>query len=392
MVKHNEQHNLTTRSLSIFKSKNAKLHAFDITCFDFIPELSIYISSLLNNKKSEEQIVKISLEIFKVSYTNKKECLANTTSIDTRAKRIYQLRSYLTHYVAIIEEIIKDLPHLLSLHECRVISSIILAARRFDLYKIFIIEMLNAHAESQPSEEQEFKILNLLNKNNLTEYQKKSTLLENYHYELLNKIKDKKVAIVGPVQPLIKSGDEIDSYDIIFRFNYINKIKNPIYFGTKTTASFYINPFLEKAISNNSINDLDFFIYQNSKPIKNPTKHQGFPRFQPCMNNQPLLTGGANAIQRALFNILMYQPKKIKIFNANLWIRNNFEETYTSEHPDTSPERYLYDFVWHDPASNFVYTQQLYNHKLFETDSELNSILSLDLPAYLDKLGNSIGL
>ena len=211
-------------------------------------------------------------------------------------------------------------------------------------------------------------------------------------------ISGKSVAIVGPVNSGLNLGDEIDNYDIVLRFNYMGiDTLSQNNFGKKTDISFYINARLwgdrieSKKIS--WMNELDWIIVDSphslddisftgvTKPIR-----KRYYSAHPFAN--PMFKGASSGIQRAIMDLMRFNVKKIKIFNTNLFLENNYDKCYESR-GKLGVE--YFNFHWHDPLSNFIFLKRLHSFSLIETDSVLEKILKMSKVSYIEELALQYG-
>lgn len=229
-------------------------------------------------------------------------------------------------------------------------------------------------------------------------YQKLLTPLEQ---KFASYISNKSIAIVGPVNSGLNLGDEIDSYDIVLRFNYMGTEKlSQNNFGKKTNISFYIEARLwGDRIASEKIswmNELDWVIMDSPHSLDDisftgvttPIRKRYYAA-HPFAN--PMFKGASSGIQRAILDLMRFNVKKIKVFNTNLFLENNYDKNYASR-GKLGVE--YFNFHWHDPLSNFVFLKRLQSFSLIESDEVLNKILKMSKKEYIEALelryGNKI--
>lgn len=208
----------------------------------------------------------------------------------------------------------------------------------------------------------------------------------------------KRLAIVGPINSEDMNGGEIDSFDIVLRFNYRGATGyDPKIFGSKTNMSFYITKDLPRNTLDkrkiDCMNDLDWVI-SDFDHKKNDKCFNGLmtnlrPRYKAghAFAN-PFFKGTPNGVQRALLDLLRFDFKEIKVFNTNLFLDNNYAESYrTGKQLDVNS----FIFTHHDPVSNFVFLQRLYEHKIISADTTLSKVLALTKKEYVDALQDRYG-
>ena len=213
-----------------------------------------------------------------------------------------------------------------------------------------------------------------------------------------NYIKGKTIAIVGPLTSNLNLGEEIDNYDVVLRFNYQGLDKNlKASHGTKTNLSFYILEILIKDRINASqveyMNQLDWAIFDTGHN-KNSVCFAGVksnlrPRYYDAHNYaNPYFKGTANGIQRVLLDLLRFDTGKIKIYNSNLFLENSYEKKYKSRGSLGADH---FNFIWHDPLSNFIFLKRLKEFNIIESDDVLTKILRLTSKEYIFELDKRYG-
>ncbi|AEG31691.1 glycerophosphodiester phosphodiesterase family protein [Thiomicrospira cyclica] len=202
----------------------------------------------------------------------------------------------------------------------------------------------------------------------------------------------KSIAIVGPVNNGILSGDEIDNSDIVIRFNYKGLTGyEPCYFGTKTNISLYLDhDLLDKKKSDlieHNVNDLDWVLFRNTK-LKDFSS-LGFNlqgvKVKPSLkiwekNKNPFFKGFPNALQIVLFDIFRFHVGSVKLFNMDFFVSTNYESSYMRTTTTLDP----FFLTWHDLTSNFAMPKALFNSGLIEADEIASKILRLSVKDYME--------
>ena len=211
-------------------------------------------------------------------------------------------------------------------------------------------------------------------------------------------IENKSIAIVGPLKSTLNLGEEIDSHDVVLRFNYrgvdesLRKSN-----GIKTNLSFYILEILIKdrinATQSNYINELDWAIFdtghnENSICFTGVTTNLRSRYCDAYDYANPYFKGTANGIQRVLLDLLRFKVGKIKIYNTNLYLENSYEENYKSRGSLGADH---FNFIWHDPLSNFIFLKRLKEFSIIDTDEVLAKILHLTPRQYIESLDEQYG-
>ena len=212
-------------------------------------------------------------------------------------------------------------------------------------------------------------------------------------------IKNKTIAIVGPVDSKLNLGEEIDQHDVVIRFNY-NGLDSSLYkgMGSKTDISFYIAEILIKDKFNKEkiekMNELDWVIF-DSLHRKDDVCFLGLEanlrqRYLIAHSHiNPYFKGTANAIQRVLLDLLRFNTGKITIYNTNLFLENSYHKNYKSR--GTLGADHLI-FNWHDPLSNFIFLKRLKEFNMIDIDEVLSNILKMSNQEYINALEERYGI
>jgi hypothetical protein len=209
-------------------------------------------------------------------------------------------------------------------------------------------------------------------------------------------IRGKSIALVGPIESGLKSGKEIDSFDVVLRFNYTgleNFSKEE--FGSKTDVSIYIPESLARdTLDANKVqcmNQLDWVIIDtghNENDICFTGVTVPIRKRFPASNTpgNTLFKATPSGIQRTLIDILRFETGVIKVFNTNLFLENNYAKAYRSR--GTLGIDY-FNFFWHDPISNFICLKKFETYAIIETDKLLSKILKMSKLEYITLLENT---
>lgn len=204
-------------------------------------------------------------------------------------------------------------------------------------------------------------------------------------------LKGKSVALVGPVDVGLANGAEIESFDVVIRFNCRHSDAfHEDAFGRRTDIGYYVCDDLLVGESENflrAMNTLDFVVVdqvslkkiewldQVSRPVRASMDVGGY-------GVNPYLLGYANAIQRVLMDIARYPVAKVKVFNANLYVSKGYSAGYAQGRV----MEYFKAFSLHDPVSSFVFTKRMFELGWIEADPVLADVLDLTTDAYLERL------
>lgn len=380
---------MAMRNLSVVKCDNVDFFQFDFSIIEALPEITYKLSSCLRKSQRAdfiELMVKIYSQAYKHVYRFKKKTNLLFNLLEKDLGNYFGFFSF------------DDLEALDSLtpNELKVLMGLALASSSFDSYKIIVRYIADNRLNQFYNEtKQRTPILNLLNEGKVLEYAEKSKSFKFYHQDVARLIEGKSVAIVGPVENGLNNGTDIDSFDYVFRFNFKGSVESVECFGSRTDGSFYIlKDFSELKDPDQVLSQLQIYFYHGSdlKHLSQANIEKGFYRFQPNNFSHPLLWGAGNAVQKAIYNLLMYQPARIKIFNSNLWVDNKFSKDYKASRANRNRKTFLRQFVWHDPVGNFLFTKKIFDLNLFEADEQLTDVLNLSVLEYLEALERSLAL
>lgn len=194
-------------------------------------------------------------------------------------------------------------------------------------------------------------------------------------------ISGKSVAIVGPVDNGLPSGEEIDSFDVVVRFNYSDPtIYQPDNFGRRTDVSYYAVEDIARleGKDRSRLNDLKVIVVPpagRSIPVWHDVTVPIVDRVGvDSKRTSPFILGVGAGLQRMLFDLLRYTPKRVKVFNANMFARKGAVPGYRAVSHNFH--------VWHEPFSNIIFTKRLLDTGRIEADELLSYALNLPLEDY----------
>jgi glycerophosphoryl diester phosphodiesterase len=209
--------------------------------------------------------------------------------------------------------------------------------------------------------------------------------------EFARYVAGKSIAMVGPVASDEGSGEEIDSYDLVVRFNHRPSLNYaPRTCGRRTDLSWYAAPVFASARGPDLVdgmNSLDFVMVNawvwNKWALKGSVTTRYRKRFEVFAHNEnPFLFGAPNAMQRVALDLLRFEVKRIKLFNANLFLSTDYMAGY-----EKGPRKNFFAaFSYHDPVANFACLKRLHEMGAVELDGVLRRVLSLTRKSYVDEL------
>ncbi|QAS52282.1 hypothetical protein [Halobacillus litoralis] len=202
-----------------------------------------------------------------------------------------------------------------------------------------------------------------------------------------NYISGKRVAIVGPAPVKEDFSKEINSFDVVIRFNYKGGLpKNG--FGNRIDVSYYNGGTANYLNSNDTyfLNDVKFscfksirYQYQKDK-ISTQEGRAFFP-----LPAEFLFSGSPNALPNVLFDILHFNPKYIKVFHCNLYLTNtpHYQGYQLKKREKNS---FWQAFAVHELITQFNFLKNIWKVKLFEPDKTLEAVLKLTPEKYMETM------
>jgi tetratricopeptide (TPR) repeat protein len=213
-------------------------------------------------------------------------------------------------------------------------------------------------------------------------------------------VQGREVAIVGPADADLPQGAEIDQFDTVIRTKFIpdGLAGHAETAGTRTDLSYYAigsTSLLGEQIGR-ALRDghLQMVVFRTPK-YENGTRHIEFPgdlRYMPS-EYRVSLRASQFAIQRIIYDVIRYEPARIKLFNMNFFAAANPYRTGYNLDPTQSFEahglqRPLEAFA-HDFRSDFVLTKRWQGAGLVETDPVAADVLRLSTSEYLEVLADA---
>ncbi len=198
-------------------------------------------------------------------------------------------------------------------------------------------------------------------------------------------IKGERVAIVGPAPSSLMSGEEIDTFDVIIRFNYKGESLSTNYYGSRTDIS-YLNGANSKDVEKNykelNIRNLKAAVYkikvEENMLISKCNRQMRLPLEHFTLDSSPF------ALPNVLADLLLYEPLEIKVFSCDMCLTNTRDISYGMQ--DKSWWNEYYPKAEHDPYSTYLFIEYLYSNNFISVDSKLNNILNLGIVEYMKKL------
>lgn len=207
----------------------------------------------------------------------------------------------------------------------------------------------------------------------------------------------KSVAIVGPRDPAIESGAEIDAHDVIVRFNYHSPkaiISQSSFLGSRTDISYYNISFE----ANNRDAILDTL---KTDPIKLAVVRRPLPEdvMQAYGTTCPTTVVADEfrtmyhavglGVPRVVYDISRLGPSKISLYNVDFY--TDIEKMYHSGYRKYDEDE-LYLLSVHDPLQNFQIVRRLHRANAISGDSLVRSILGWSETTYIETLDKQMRL
>jgi len=254
------------------------------------------------------------------------------------------------------------------------------------------------HAELQDSLEKLFAsntdnkeifLLNLLLHKIILKASNKKIINDEYlDRNYLEIIKGKRIAIVGPSPSNLMNGKEIDAFDVIVRFNYKGENLSTNYYGSRTDIS-YFNGANSRDVQKNytglDIAGLKAAVYKI--PVEENLLIGKCNRRMPLPIENFMLDNSPYALQNVVADLLLYNPLEIKVFSIDMFLTNNRDISYGVM--DKSYWDNFYPKAGHDPYSNYLFIEYLYNNNFISVDSKLKRILDMEISEYMEELQNT---
>lgn len=227
--------------------------------------------------------------------------------------------------------------------------------------------------------------------NNFSKIQKfyKLTIPTNKKY--FRYIKNKSISVVGPSPSEKDLQSEIDEKDIIVRLNVFEKrdVSENSFKGTKTDISYYNGENSFKMLNTKDrkfTENLKFTVFQGF--IQKKLDYEFKNIFKRLITSEICFLCDFNMIQNLLFDLLLYEPKTVKLFSTNFYAsQNKYERDYRPRN-DLIPNKYNQDlsFTIHNPIAQIRFIKNLYINNVIDVDDECKRILYLSDREYLSIL------
>jgi len=203
--------------------------------------------------------------------------------------------------------------------------------------------------------------------------------------DFLSLVKGKTVAIVGPAISEQKNGHEIDSFDIVIRFNYIGEdVGLSMHVGSRIDIAYYNGTAADTLINENAKElpeGLKAAVFKT--PVIDSFTGSKIIRQLTLLDRYFMLDCSATAIPNSLADLLLYSPLKIKIFSIDMFTTIKNRNSYTI---NERGRRGNTIFLEHDPFSQYKFIKNLYDNGFIDGDEIFQNIMNLGVQKYMELL------
>ena len=218
-----------------------------------------------------------------------------------------------------------------------------------------------------------------------------------FNNKFLEFIKNKSIAIVGPADSKIDNGDEIDNYDIVVRINILISGEESIKIDSKKMGSrtdiIYYNSDMVLRWKNNIFNSKNevWIVFKDKKFYDDYLNFSKTERasYQSTLSFIKDPTGAsAMMIPNVIFDLLKYNPKKIKIFNTNFYFDgfNYIDGIKKKINIKRNESYFVKEFRKHDAFFNYNLIKNLFQNQKIEIDKVGEKALKVDTRTYSKEL------
>jgi hypothetical protein len=211
---------------------------------------------------------------------------------------------------------------------------------------------------------------------------------KNLDEDFYNLIRNKRVAVIGPLEFDKDYSDEIANYDVVVELNALESKRESAkkkYHGVPDIV-YYNNSRLEelKKLNYDDIPDTSKFVV-----LKNP-KHQAALKRNVSVRVLPQTTtlnwnGSFSMMENTIADLLLFNPSEIKIYGVNLYTSFNYDKAYGNEPPENLKKITL-NFTVHDIFTQYAFMHNLYNLGLIKGDDGFEKVLKLGRKGYVERM------
>lgn len=208
-------------------------------------------------------------------------------------------------------------------------------------------------------------------------------------------IRGKSIAIVGPAPTGESNGEEIDSFDVVVRFNYRNlgAHPEPKKYGTRTHVSLYNAHGFRHLIATNSLkilDELDFCLIRRPRYDFDVLQVEK-KRIRQIHEPKHAFYKSMNAVPAIVYDMLLQGASKIKVFNTNFYMTKQHHSVQYSYRDETRlnalPLRKIQPVMAnHDMVSQILFMQKLKNISTVEFDLTCNNVINSNKHSYISSI------
>lgn len=205
------------------------------------------------------------------------------------------------------------------------------------------------------------------------------------------------VAVVGPADTGQPLGREIDGFDIVVRTNVfsmadIDHSANVL--GNRVDVSYYVHrtfKYRQKEIYDLAASHGVIPVFRRASNLKVARASVGLDRARASSTTpMPFLSelGYMHAVQRIVWDLLQFQPSRIKLFNVTFYAGQMYAPGYRPLRKAVP----LSSLGWaHDPLQGFLFIRNLLHRQVVEADPVAAAVLGWNRQDYVDYLQEHYG-
>jgi|AntDeeMetagen681_2_1112603.scaffolds.fasta_scaffold00001_399 hypothetical protein len=223
---------------------------------------------------------------------------------------------------------------------------------------------------------------------------------------LRSHIEGKSIALVGPSIGNNNS-EEIDSFDLVLRIGYVGPDSLPEGGGERCDIAYYQEHKVRGIKGSGKyepVKSLDLVLLplqRGTNSDKEFLKSIGVKEEAIAeLGALKFYFGSANALVKVLYHVLLCEPRRVKVFNTDLFLSKVYPKGYIGNKTrltDTGGWRYEDEGMCrsfaskHNPLEQLIFYKELYRQGYFEADSILHEIINMSRESYCDRLDELYG-
>ncbi|EDZ92896.1 glycosyl transferase group 1, partial [Limnospira maxima CS-328] len=213
-------------------------------------------------------------------------------------------------------------------------------------------------------------------------------------------IRGKSVAVVGPAPTGILDGEEIDSFDVVIRFNYRGEgsIGDAREYGTKTNVSLYNAHTIRYFVTHNQLDILSNLDFSLIRRPRHDVDALGWDKskIRLIYETDNIFYKSLNGAPAVLFDVLLQGADRVKLFKTNFYLTSqHHSEKYRgrdeSDFAEFPLEKIQPVLANHDLVSQVGFTRSLWKAGLVDVDEQCSEIIKLSTRDYFSKIETVVG-